>query len=61
MEGGELYERITKRKTIPYTERDAANYILMIVRAVAHLHAMDMVRLSNLCFLFLYYYYLGSS
>ncbi len=53
MEGGELYDRIRQRETRPYTERDAANYILMIVRAVAHLHAMDIVRFSNLSFLFL--------
>ena len=51
MEGGELFERIKKRKIHPYTERDAARYISMIVKAVAHLHDMDIVSslLSHLC------------
>jgi len=68
MEGGELFDRIKQREENPYTERDAARFISMIVQAVAHLHAMDMVRLSNFCFLiltiivpfFLCYCYLGS-
>ncbi len=53
MEGGELFNRIQQRNTNPYTERDAARFISMIVQAVAHLHAMDMVRFSNTCFYFL--------
>jgi serine/threonine protein kinase len=44
MEGGEFFDRIKQRKTNPYTERDAARFISMIVQAVAHLHSMDMVR-----------------
>ena len=47
MEGGELFDRIKKRKANPYTEQDAADFIRMMVQAVAHLHAMDMVRLLN--------------
>ncbi|CAF1449038.1 unnamed protein product [Rotaria sordida] len=42
MEGGELFTRIVERKVNPYTERDAARYISMLVQAVAHLHSMDM-------------------
>jgi serine/threonine protein kinase len=53
MEGGELFDRIKQRKSKPYTERDAASFISMIVQAVAHLHAMDIVRLSDVYFLFL--------
>ncbi len=53
MEGGELFNRIQERSRNPYTERDAARFISMIVQAVAHLHAMDMVRFSNTCFYFL--------
>ncbi|CAF4555132.1 unnamed protein product, partial [Rotaria sp. Silwood2] len=41
MEGGELFSRIEKRGQNPYTERDAARYIWMIVQAVNHLHKMD--------------------
>ena len=44
MEGGELFNRIRDRQDKPYTEREAANVILMIAKAVAHLHHMDMVR-----------------
>jgi serine/threonine protein kinase len=44
MEGGELFNRIRQRHERPYTEREAANIILMIAKAVAHLHHMDMVR-----------------
>ncbi|CAF3694508.1 unnamed protein product [Rotaria sp. Silwood1] len=42
MEGGELFNRIQQRSDNPYTERDAARYIWMIVQAVNHLHKMDM-------------------
>lgn len=45
MEGGELFDRIQQRESKPYTERDAANFISMIVKAVAHLHSMDIVRI----------------
>ncbi|CAF4028106.1 unnamed protein product [Rotaria sp. Silwood2] len=41
MEGGELFNRIEQRNDNPYTERDAARYIWMIVQAVNHLHKMD--------------------
>ncbi|CAF0994742.1 unnamed protein product [Rotaria sp. Silwood1] len=41
MEGGELFNRIQQRNDNPYTERDAARYIWMIVQAVHHLHTMD--------------------
>ncbi|CAF3645520.1 unnamed protein product [Rotaria socialis] len=41
MEGGELFARILQRSERPYTERDAARYIRMIVEAVYHLHSMD--------------------
>jgi serine/threonine protein kinase len=44
MEGGELFNRIRQRHEKPYTEREAAHIILMIAKAVAHLHHMDMVR-----------------
>ena len=44
MEGGELFNRIRNRKDKPYTEREAAHIILMIAKAVAHLHHMDIVR-----------------
>jgi len=50
MEGGELFNRIEERRENPYTERDAARFISMIVQAVAHLHAMDIVRFSNVYF-----------
>jgi serine/threonine protein kinase len=43
MDGGELFNRIRDRQDKPYTEREAANVILMIAKAVAHLHHMDMV------------------
>ena len=43
MEGGELFNRIRQRHDKPYTEREAAHIILMIAKAVAHLHHMDMV------------------
>ncbi|CAF0761799.1 unnamed protein product [Adineta ricciae] len=42
MEGGELFNRIRQRQDKPYTEREAANVISMIAKAVAHLHHMDM-------------------
>jgi len=41
MEGGELFNRIRQRHDKPYTEREAAHIILMIAKAVAHLHHMD--------------------
>ncbi|CAF1457404.1 unnamed protein product [Rotaria magnacalcarata] len=41
MEGGELFNRIQQRSERPYTERDAARYIRMIVEGVYHLHSMD--------------------
>ncbi|CAF3443022.1 unnamed protein product [Rotaria socialis] len=41
MEGGELFNRIRDRQDKPYTEREAANIILMIATAVSHLHNMD--------------------
>ena len=44
MEGGELFNRIRQRQDKPYTEREAAHIILMIAKAVAHLHHMDIVR-----------------
>ena len=44
MEGGELFNRIRDRQDKPYTEREAANIILMIAKAVGHLHHMDMVK-----------------
>jgi serine/threonine protein kinase len=44
MEGGELFNRIRERHDKPYTEREAAHIFLMIGKAVAHLHRMDMVR-----------------
>ena len=43
MEGGELFNRIRLRHEKPFTEREAAHIILMIAKAVAHLHRMDMV------------------
>ncbi|CAF4705293.1 unnamed protein product, partial [Rotaria socialis] len=42
MDGGELFNRIRNKHDRPYTEREAANVILMIAKAVAHLHHMDM-------------------
>jgi len=47
MEGGELFNRIRDRQDKPYTEREAARIILMIAKAVAHLHHMDMVKKSR--------------
>jgi serine/threonine protein kinase len=44
MEGGELFNRIRDRQDKPFTEREAANIILMIAKAVAHLHHMDIVK-----------------
>jgi serine/threonine protein kinase len=44
MEGGELFNRIRQRHEKPYTEREAAQIILMIAKAVGHLHHMDVVR-----------------
>lgn len=41
MEGGELFNRIRDRNDRPFTEREAANIILAIANAVAHLHNMD--------------------
>ncbi|CAF3777406.1 unnamed protein product [Rotaria sp. Silwood1] len=41
MEGGELYNRLRHRIDKPYTEREAANIVLMMAKAVAHLHHMD--------------------
>jgi serine/threonine protein kinase len=58
MEGGELFDRIQHRKTNPYTERDAARFISMIVQAVAHLHAMNMVRFSKTFFYFSWLFFL---
>jgi len=43
MEGGELFNRIRQKQDKPYTEREAAHVILMIGKAVHHLHHMDMV------------------
>ena len=54
MEGGELFNRIRQRQDKPYTEREAANLILMIAKAVAHLHHMDIVRNIHNCLLFLF-------
>ncbi|CAF5155537.1 unnamed protein product, partial [Rotaria sp. Silwood1] len=42
MEGGELFQRIRDKHDKPYTEREAARIILMVAKAVAHLHHMDM-------------------
>ena len=53
MEGGELFNRIRSRHDRPYTEREAANIILMIAKAVTHLHHMDMVK-KRFYFLFRY-------
>lgn len=47
MEGGELFNRIRQRHEKPFTEREAAHIILMIAKAVAHLHRMDMVCSSS--------------
>ena len=47
MDGGELFNRIRERQDKPYTEREAADIILMIAKAVAHLHHMDIVRPIN--------------
>lgn len=44
MDGGELFNRIRQRQDKPYTEREAAQVIMMIAQAVAHLHHMDMVK-----------------
>ena len=44
MEGGELFNRIRDRQDKPFTEREAANTIMMIAKAVAHLHHMDVVK-----------------
>ena len=44
MEGGELFNRIRDRQDRPYTEREVARLILMVTKAVAHLHCMDIVR-----------------
>lgn len=44
MEGGELFNRILSRRDRRYTEREAAGIILMIAKAVTHLHHMDIVR-----------------
>jgi mitogen-activated protein kinase-activated protein kinase 2 len=52
MEGGELFNRIRERQDKPYTEREAASIILMIAKAVAHLHHMDTVR-----YIYIFYYY----
>lgn len=43
MEGGELFNRISSRETNPYTEGDAKRYLLMIVKAVQHLHSINIV------------------
>ena len=50
MEGGELFDRIKCREANPYTERDAAKFIMMIVKAVAHLHRMDIVSIFSFSF-----------
>ena len=47
MEGGELFKRIIQRDRNPYTERDAARFISMLVQAVAHLHGMNIVSHSQ--------------
>ena len=44
MDGGELFNRIRDRHDKPFTEREAADIILMIAKAVSHLHHMDIVR-----------------
>lgn len=60
MDGGELFNRIRDRQDKPFTEREAADIILMIAKAVAHLHHMDMVRKKKHCvFLYLHFLYLS--
>jgi serine/threonine protein kinase len=54
MDGGELFNRIRDRQDKPYTEREAANVILMIAKAVAHLHHMDMVKKDRNVFFLLF-------
>ena len=44
MEGGELFNRIRERQDKPYTEREASHIIIMVAKAVAHLHRMDIVK-----------------
>ncbi len=62
MEGGELFNRIRDRQDKPFTEREAANIILMIAKAVAHLHHMDMVKKDfNFIFLIFVLFSIGSS
>uniref|UniRef100_A0A023FQH7 non-specific serine/threonine protein kinase n=1 Tax=Amblyomma cajennense TaxID=34607 RepID=A0A023FQH7_AMBCJ len=41
MEGGELFQRIQERAEGAFTEREAAEIIRDICKAVAHLHRMD--------------------
>lgn len=62
MDGGELFNRIRDRQDKPFTEREAADIILMIAKAVAHLHRMDMVRKKKRrCFVRFSFVFLGSS
>jgi serine/threonine protein kinase len=59
MDGGELFNRIRDRQDKPYTEREAANVILMIAKAVAHLHHMDIVRKDFIFYFFLFLFCLS--
>jgi serine/threonine protein kinase len=62
MEGGELFNRIRDRQDKPYTEREAANIILMIAKAVGHLHHMDIVKRIFILYIDFYFIiFLGSS
>jgi serine/threonine protein kinase len=62
MDGGELFNRIRDRQDKPYTEREAANVILMIAKAVAHLHHMDIVKKDlTLLNIFICFSFVGSS
>lgn len=54
MAGGELFNRIKNRANNPYTEREAATYIKMLVEAICHLHSMDIVSFILFNFLLLY-------
>jgi len=48
MEGGELFDHIRNDQEKPYTEREAANLILMMAKAVAHLHRLDIVNKDSI-------------
>jgi serine/threonine protein kinase len=62
MDGGELFNRIRDRQDKPFTEREAANTILMIAKAVAHLHHMDIVNKDLIFFSCdLFIFFIGSS